>query len=442
MIEPWEHGTVVRATRIPDLLGLQRRAGRGRRGDRRRRAGRGRGRGARGLAHRRVGSRSRPAGEPCAPSWRRSAGRSRGFVWMLHDGAARRPRPGWTSSRSRTTSCGTSGSPGTARTSRAWTSRTTSRRRGRSRCIGTPRCSRRSSRTGRLGSRSSSGRAPGAEISSVYVDREQRGRGLGTALTKAAIAAAGEVSDLWIVADDEDRPKELYARLGFQPGVEAARLPAPAAAERLAARRAAGGCRRPSGSPPGSPRRPACRGSPPPAPGRFARRRTTAPSRARVDLLVGHEGRHVDEVARARLGQVLEPLAPAHPRPAADHVDHRTRARRGGADRSWRPGGSRPCPPTASRRPPERVDRALAVHAGRLRRIRVELVRVNHADAVGRQSTARLSRHASRGARPPPRAPPPRRPRSSRRRPRRAPRPRRPRTRPSRRAPRRPPWRR
>ena len=56
-----------------------------------------------------------------------------------------------------------------------------------------------------------------AEISSVYVDREHRGRGLGTALTKAAMAAAGEVSDLWIVADDEDRPKELYGRLGFRP---------------------------------------------------------------------------------------------------------------------------------------------------------------------------------------------------------------------------------
>jgi hypothetical protein len=24
------------------------------------------------------------------------------------------------------------------------------------------------------------------------------------------------VRDLWIVADDEDRPKELYARLGFR----------------------------------------------------------------------------------------------------------------------------------------------------------------------------------------------------------------------------------
>jgi ribosomal protein S18 acetylase RimI-like enzyme len=56
-----------------------------------------------------------------------------------------------------------------------------------------------------------------AEISSVYVDRDHRGRGIGTALTQAAIAAASELSDLWIVADDDGRAKEIYARLGFRP---------------------------------------------------------------------------------------------------------------------------------------------------------------------------------------------------------------------------------
>jgi GNAT superfamily N-acetyltransferase len=56
-----------------------------------------------------------------------------------------------------------------------------------------------------------------AEITSVYVHPEHRGRGLGTALTRAAIEAAGPVRDLWIGADDEDRAKELYARLGFRP---------------------------------------------------------------------------------------------------------------------------------------------------------------------------------------------------------------------------------
>jgi ribosomal protein S18 acetylase RimI-like enzyme len=56
-----------------------------------------------------------------------------------------------------------------------------------------------------------------AEITQVYVHPEHRGRGLGTAITTAAIEAAGDIEDLWIGADDEDRPKELYERLGFRP---------------------------------------------------------------------------------------------------------------------------------------------------------------------------------------------------------------------------------
>ena len=56
-----------------------------------------------------------------------------------------------------------------------------------------------------------------AEITQVYVHPQYRGGGRGTAMTRAAIEAAGDVRDLWIVADDEDRPKELYARLGFRP---------------------------------------------------------------------------------------------------------------------------------------------------------------------------------------------------------------------------------
>jgi ribosomal protein S18 acetylase RimI-like enzyme len=55
-----------------------------------------------------------------------------------------------------------------------------------------------------------------AEVTSVYVDPEHRGRGLGTALTMAAVEAAAGAHELWIVADDEDRPKELYGRLGFR----------------------------------------------------------------------------------------------------------------------------------------------------------------------------------------------------------------------------------
>lgn len=75
------------------------------------------------------------------------------------------------------------------------------------------------------------GARAGAEISEVYVSPRHRHAGLGTALTCAAIAAAGGACDLWIAADDEDRPKELYRRLGFRPAwtaVEFLRLPRPA----------------------------------------------------------------------------------------------------------------------------------------------------------------------------------------------------------------------
>jgi ribosomal protein S18 acetylase RimI-like enzyme len=57
----------------------------------------------------------------------------------------------------------------------------------------------------------------GAEITQVYVHPDRRGGGRGTAMTRAAILAASDAEDLWIVADDEDRPKQLYRRLGFRP---------------------------------------------------------------------------------------------------------------------------------------------------------------------------------------------------------------------------------
>jgi GNAT superfamily N-acetyltransferase len=56
-----------------------------------------------------------------------------------------------------------------------------------------------------------------AEVSQVFVRADRRGAGLGTAITKAAIRLGSDARDLFIVADDEDRPKELYARLGFRP---------------------------------------------------------------------------------------------------------------------------------------------------------------------------------------------------------------------------------
>jgi GNAT superfamily N-acetyltransferase len=56
----------------------------------------------------------------------------------------------------------------------------------------------------------------GAEIDQAYVTPSQRGRGVGGALVAAAARVAAAV-DTFIVADDEGAPKRLYARLGFEP---------------------------------------------------------------------------------------------------------------------------------------------------------------------------------------------------------------------------------
>ncbi|HEX8103892.1 MAG TPA: GNAT family N-acetyltransferase [Solirubrobacteraceae bacterium] len=70
------------------------------------------------------------------------------------------------------------------------------------------------------------------EVEDVYCTPSQRGRGLATALVAAAIARArgAGVEELWIVADDDDWPKKLYARLGFRTvwlRHDAVRRPAP-----------------------------------------------------------------------------------------------------------------------------------------------------------------------------------------------------------------------
>jgi GNAT superfamily N-acetyltransferase len=67
-----------------------------------------------------------------------------------------------------------------------------------------------------------------AEVAQVFVRADRRGRGLGTAITRAAITAAADAETMWIVADDTGRPKELYERLGFRPAwtaTEFLRLP-------------------------------------------------------------------------------------------------------------------------------------------------------------------------------------------------------------------------
>jgi ribosomal protein S18 acetylase RimI-like enzyme len=58
-----------------------------------------------------------------------------------------------------------------------------------------------------------------AQVEDVAVAPERRGAGLGRLVTSAALAAglALEPELLFIVADEEDWPKDLYGRLGFEP---------------------------------------------------------------------------------------------------------------------------------------------------------------------------------------------------------------------------------
>jgi GNAT superfamily N-acetyltransferase len=56
-----------------------------------------------------------------------------------------------------------------------------------------------------------------AEIALAFCSQPYRGQGVGTSLLLSAVSAAPDVDDVWIVADDEGRPKGLYQRLGFAP---------------------------------------------------------------------------------------------------------------------------------------------------------------------------------------------------------------------------------
>jgi ribosomal protein S18 acetylase RimI-like enzyme len=69
----------------------------------------------------------------------------------------------------------------------------------------------------------------GSEVAQVFVHPDFRGQGLGAALTAQATHIAGRSApNVWICAERDDRPRRLYARLGFRPVVEtgvAIRLP-------------------------------------------------------------------------------------------------------------------------------------------------------------------------------------------------------------------------
>src|SRR5436853_7269867 len=115
-------------------------------------------------------------------------------------------------------------------------------------------------------------------------------------------------------------------------------------------------------------------------------------------------GRDVDEIARTCLGGELEPLAPAHPGLSANDMDDAlegavvVRARLRVGMNHDRPG------PQLLGAGASRVDRGGAVHAGRLRGVRVELASAYDAHSVqapvclSRWAVHRPSIRATRGA--------------------------------------------
>jgi GNAT superfamily N-acetyltransferase len=217
LVEPWEHGTVVRASRYPTyfdynlvrvedhdelsvegLVGFADEA-------------------LAGLTHRRVTFEVAAAGEPLRARIESLGWKATRLVWMLHDGGApprhralrvepvpydavHELRVAWLAEEF----------PDLDVTDFLADARELAIRRGAQVLAaledGAPVGFAQLERVG-----------DAAEVTDVFVTANRRGRGLGTAITQAAIAAAGEVRELWIVADAEDRPKDLYARLGFRP---------------------------------------------------------------------------------------------------------------------------------------------------------------------------------------------------------------------------------
>src|ERR1700730_6071976 len=95
-----------------------------------------------------------------------------------------------------------------------------------------------------------------------------------------------------------------------------------------------------------------------------------------------HVGRNENEIAGVRLGSELQPLAPAHPRLASDHVDNAfemTVMMRAGLGVGFDGHGTGPQFLRANTR---EVNRGLAIHAWSRWYIRIELIAGNHTHAV------------------------------------------------------------
>jgi GNAT superfamily N-acetyltransferase len=193
VLEPWEHGTVVRATEFPsyydfnavrvesdpgmtvaELIAFADDA-------------------LAPLAHRRIDFEDSAAAEPLRAGFEAQGWLSERLVWHFEDFPALDPSDYLVQARRVAERLGT----------RVFAAREQ----------GTPIAYAQLDRVGQA-----------AEVAQVFVRADRRGRGLGTAITRAAITAAADADPLWIVADDTGRPKELYRRLGFRPAWTAIEL--------------------------------------------------------------------------------------------------------------------------------------------------------------------------------------------------------------------------
>jgi GNAT superfamily N-acetyltransferase len=227
VLEPWEHGTIVRATEfpsyydfnvvrvesdpgmtVPELIAFADEA-------------------LAPLEHRRIDFEDAPAAEPLRPEFEAHGWLSERLVWMLHE----EPAPPASEVRVEEVPYEDVHELRVAWHLEDFPTLDPSNYLAQARIADE-----------RLGSRVFAVREGGTpvayaqverirhatEIAQVFVRADQRGRGIGTAITRAAIAAAGAADSIWIVADDTGRPKELYKRLGFRPAwtaVELLRLP-------------------------------------------------------------------------------------------------------------------------------------------------------------------------------------------------------------------------
>jgi GNAT superfamily N-acetyltransferase len=216
VIVPWEHGTVLRATRYPAYYGLNLVRVEGRSEIHLKALVAFADRSLDGLGHRLIAFESESTGQALRAGFEAAGWRTTVLVWMHHAGPRKAPdgddvrEVAYDAAESLRRAWHEDDFPGSDPT----------RYHAHQREIGLARGSRvlATLRDGvPIGYAELDPIGAGAEVGAVYVLPANRGGGAGTRLTQAAIAAAGSVDDLWICADAEDRPQHLYERLGFRP---------------------------------------------------------------------------------------------------------------------------------------------------------------------------------------------------------------------------------